>query len=101
MFRRSKEAYLATAAEELRDLHDRMETLRLSSRRLESGQGLLLERALDDLRGRSNRAEARLEEVRRASEDAWAMLRPRSEAALETLRTGIAHLEDMLGMETA
>jgi predicted nucleic acid-binding Zn-ribbon protein len=101
MFRRSKQAYLAAAAEELRNLRDRMESLRRSSRRLESGQVLMLERALDDLRGRGNRVEARLEEVRRAAEDAWTTLRPRSEAALDDLRAGVRHLESLLDMETA
>lgn len=101
MFRRSKQAYLAAAAEELRNLHERMEKLRVSSRRLDNEQGMMLERALDDLRGRSNRAEAKLEELRRAPEDSWAMLRPRSDMALEDLRVGVGRLEDMKDMEAA
>jgi hypothetical protein len=101
MFRRSKEAYLAAAAEELRNLHDRMDNLRRSSRRLETEQGMMLERALDDLRGRSNKAEAKLEELRRAPDDIWAMLRPRLEAVLEELRGGIGQLEKQLDREVA
>jgi hypothetical protein len=94
MAHRSRDRFDSAASVELKSLTERMDGLRLVAARVSGDQKLALERSLDDLRGLRNRCEARLEEARRASEDAWYLVRVHAESALAQFRGGLEAIEN-------
>lgn len=93
MYRRSRQAYEDSCARRIALSRDRLERLRLSSRQVENSHRLDFERALDDLRGRCNSALAKLEAVRRSSDDGWSFTAVHADAAFERLQEGLNRLE--------
>ena len=94
MARRMKQVYVSRAAEDLRILAERLDRLRAATERLGADRKLLLEPALDDMRGMRNRAEAKLEDVRRAPDDAWSVFKVHADGAIENLKLAIHRFED-------
>lgn len=91
---RMKQVYVSRAAEDLRILGERLDRLRAATERLGTDRKLLLEPALDDMRGMRNRAEAKLEDVRRTSDDAWPVFKVHADGAIESLRSAIHRFEE-------
>lgn len=88
-----KQRYLSRASAQLEHLNKRLDELRSMAERLGRDRRRPLERALDGARGLRNRAEAKLEDVRRAGEDAWRAFMVPAEAALAELRSVLEQLE--------
>jgi len=93
MTARSRDRYETSAAQDLKALTDRLDQLRAVAERVSGERRFTLERALDELRGLCNRCEAKLEDVRRASEDAWHLVKVHADAALAQFRGGLERIE--------
>jgi len=93
MGNRGRERYEVAAASELKTLTERLDNLRALAERVSGEQQFALERALDQVRGLRNRTEAKLEDVRRASEDAWQLIKVHADAALAQFRAGLDQIE--------
>jgi hypothetical protein len=93
MAARGRDRYETSAAQELKALTDRLDHLRAVAERVSGERRFKLERGLDDLRGLRNRCEAKLEDVRRASEDAWHLVKVHADAALAQFRGGLERIE--------
>jgi len=101
MARRVRETYLEDAAAVLARLTDRLDGLRAFTERTPSAQRFALERALDELRGLRNRTEAKLEDVRRSSEDAWQLIKVHSDNALAQFKGGLDRVETQMQRSAA
>jgi len=66
-----------------------------------ASKSFALERALDQVRGLRNRTEAKLEDVRRASEDAWKLVKVHADAALAQFRAGLDQIENQFSRMAA
>lgn len=88
--------HAARSHERIQEATRRLEELRSRAERQPAGRRHELERSLDHLRGRRNRALARLEDCRLASDDAWPSARNQASAALNELLDGIAEVEHCL-----
>ncbi|UEM19247.1 hypothetical protein JL100_019380 [Skermanella mucosa] len=94
MTHRSRDRFESASSLEMKALTERLDNLRAVAERVPGDQKFLLERSLDELRGLRNRCEARLEDARRASEDAWYLVKVHAEAALAQFRAGIETIEN-------
>ena len=90
---RGRDRYELAAASELRTLTERLDDLRALAERTSGDQRFALERALDAVRGIRNRSEAKIEDVRRASDDAWQLVKVHADAALAQFRSGLDQIE--------
>ena len=98
----NKKAYLASAEAALLALDGRLDRLYGVAARLASEERrLAAERMLDTLRGIRNRAGAKLEDVRRAPEDAWSGVKVHAEEAITELGAAVGRLESLLHAEAA
>lgn len=88
-----RDGHAARSHERLLDATRRLEALRSHAERQPAERRVELERTLDRLRGLRNRALARLEDCRLASDDAWPSMRHQAMAALNELLDGIAEVE--------
>ncbi|MGQ9369817.1 hypothetical protein [Azospirillum sp. ST 5-10] len=83
----------AACRDALAHMGDRLERLRRSVERLEPAGRAELERVLDALRGRRNRAMARVEAARQASPEAWPFTRAGADQAIGDLAGALEELE--------
>jgi len=74
-------------------LTERLESLRALAARTSGERRFALERSLDAARGFRNRSEAKIEDVRRASDDAWHLVKVHADAALAQFRSGLDQIE--------
>jgi hypothetical protein len=93
MITRGRDRYELAAASELKTLTERLDNLRALAERTSGDQRFALERALDAVRGIRNRTEAKIEDVRRASDDAWQLVKVHADAALAQFRSGLDQIE--------
>src|SRR4029453_17854305 len=93
MVTRGRDQYELAAASELRTLTERLDSLRALAERTSGDQRFALERALDQARGIRNRTEAKIEDVRRSSDDAWKLVKVHADAALAQFRAGLDQIE--------
>jgi hypothetical protein len=90
---RGRDHYEVSAAQELKSLTERLDHLRAVAERVPGERRFTLERALDEMRGLRNRTEAKLEDVRRAPEDAWKLVKVHADAALAQFKGGLELIE--------
>jgi hypothetical protein len=90
---RGRDRYELAAASELKMLTERLDNLRALAERTSEDQRFALERALDAVRGIRNRTEAKIEDVRRASDDAWQLVKVHADLALAQFRSGLDQIE--------
>ncbi|KJB95401.1 hypothetical protein GGE65_003764 [Skermanella aerolata] len=90
---RGRDRYELAAATELKMLSERLDSLRAQAERTSGERRFALERSLDALRGIRNRTEAKIEDVRRASDDAWQLVKVHADAALAQFRSGLDQVE--------
>jgi len=93
MAHRLRQRYVEAACSELNVLTRRLERLRSVVERGRGDRRLQHERHLDDLRGLANRATAKVEDVRRASEDAWKSFKVHADSAIAQFRDKIEIFE--------
>jgi hypothetical protein len=93
MVTRGRDRYELAAASELRTLTERLDNLRALAERTSGERRFALERALDAVRGVRNRTEAKIEDVRRASDDAWQLVKVHADTALAQFRGGLDQIE--------
>jgi hypothetical protein len=93
MANRGRDRYELAAASELKTLTERLDNLRALAERTSGDRRFTLERALDEVRGIRNRTEAKLEDVRRAPDDAWQLVKVHADAALAQFRGGLDQIE--------
>ncbi|HYG91027.1 MAG TPA: hypothetical protein VD978_32765 [Azospirillum sp.] len=85
----------------LSEATDRLEQLRSTVERGDTDGRLDLERALDAARGLRNRALARVEAARQASDDAWTFACAQADQAIDELLQAINDLEHRLARAAA
>jgi hypothetical protein len=90
---RGRDRYELAAASELKMLTERLDSLRALAERTSGERRFALERSLDAVRGFRNRCEAKIEDVRRASDDAWQLVKVHADAALAQFRSGLDQIE--------
>jgi len=78
---------------ELRNAREKLERLRDAAQRLRPEQRPEMERKLDELRGRLNRASARAEGLRRSSIGSWNAAAAQADEAFSALRQALEALE--------
>jgi hypothetical protein len=93
MVTRGRDRYELAAASELRTLTERLDNLRALAERTSGDHRFALERALDAVRGVRNRTEAKIEDVRRSSDDAWQLVKVHADTALAQFRSGLDQIE--------
>jgi hypothetical protein len=89
-----RDRYELAAASELKMLTERLDRLRALAERTSGERRFALERALDAVRGIRNRTEAKIEDVRRSSDDAWHLVKVHADAALAQFRSGLDQIEN-------
>ncbi len=96
MRRRQRQAHDALCRDHVLTAADRLDRLRNAVERSGLQAREEMERALDRLRGLSNRATARIEAAHLAADDTWPFARAEADQAIEELVRGIDALEDRL-----
>lgn len=91
-----RQTYQESYSRHLHAARSRLDHLRGLAERMRHEERLDFERALDDLRGFWNRANARLEDLNRAPTDAWKNNKLRADAALEDLQKALERIEGLL-----
>ncbi|CAK0741195.1 hypothetical protein CCP1ISM_1330002 [Azospirillaceae bacterium] len=82
---------------ELQNAKTRLERLRDAAQRLRPERRSEMERQLDELRGRLNRASARAEGLRRASAGSWNAAAAQADEAFNALRQALDTLDSPHG----
>jgi hypothetical protein len=88
-----RDVYMERALGALAKDAERLDRLRAEALRARGEARAALERELDGLRGACNRAAARIEDVRRAPEDAWSLAKVPADRALAGIEAELDRLE--------
>ncbi|WP_029010494.1 hypothetical protein [Azospirillum halopraeferens] len=98
---RQRQTYVTQCRTTIAMAGERLEMLRRAVERRDAAERVSLERMLDTLRGRRNRAMARVESAHQASDEAWPFARAGADQAIAELASGLDELEARLDRAAA